>query len=265
MEISKTSGSRLQLGCQTNAWSIDPERPDTLFQALREIDELGFSGFETSFRNIPRETEKRDRLVSAARELTLLGVHIFLQQYDAETKLPPIEFMLDIAAAASSIGSERLIVSGAPAHEHARMIKANALNEIAGQIQPLGLELAYHNHSAELIGVNPEIATLLSETDPTLVSLLFDAGHAYRANIDAAEFIRKHSTRIAGIHLRDFKSGHQVPLGQGEFPLACVAKAVAEVSWSGWLIAEEEREDGSKPAIEAVGTARQSLRHAFGI
>lgn len=39
--------------------------------------------------------------------LTFFGVHIFLQEYDAETRLAPIDLVLEVAAAAASLGAER--------------------------------------------------------------------------------------------------------------------------------------------------------------
>jgi hypothetical protein len=40
-----TSG--ISLGCQTNAWTIDPARFDSLLSVLKKIREIGFAGFET--------------------------------------------------------------------------------------------------------------------------------------------------------------------------------------------------------------------------
>ena len=42
----------VKLGCQTNAWRIDPNNFDSLLEVLRQIKELGFDGFETGYRNV---------------------------------------------------------------------------------------------------------------------------------------------------------------------------------------------------------------------
>jgi sugar phosphate isomerase/epimerase len=63
--------------------------------------------------------------------------------------------------------------------------------------------------------------------------------------------------------LRDYRNGNQVPLGQGDFPLAGVAKALQQNHWSGWALAEEERLDGSKPGDSAAGPAIAALRKSF--
>src|SRR5580658_6729404 len=91
-----------------------------------------------------------------------------------------------------------------------------------------------------------EIEALYAETDPALVSFLLDAGHAYRGGADVPTFLRQHHGRIIALHMRDYRDGKQVPLGAGSFPLAQVAETLKQLAWKGWVLNEEEREDGSK-------------------
>jgi inosose dehydratase len=236
----------IRLGCQTNAWQIDPNSPETLYESIREIRQLGFSGFETGFRNILPIANRRERLSAERHGLIFFGVHIFLHEYDPETLIAPMALVMKVAEGAAELGVERLILSGAPSHAEIPSLKARALNEIGARIRPLALELAYHNHGPEFVGPKPEIEALLSGTDPALVSFVLDAGHVFLAQADISTVITCHFDRLAGVHLRDFKEGRQVPLGQGDFPLEQVARALNAQSWSGWVLAEEERADGSK-------------------
>ena len=252
----------IHVGCQTNAWPVIADQPQTLAAALDDIGELSFQGFETGFRNA---LAFADGGSFDNKGMTAFGVHIFLPEYDAVSRLAPLELILQAAGAAQNIGAERLILSGAPAPETAAHKKAEALNEVARQLQPFGLQLAYHNHAPEVTGPNAEIEILLEATDPKLVSLLLDAGHAFRAGIELEEFIVHHAARITGIHLRDFKDGRQVPLGKGDFPTEAVAAVLRDSGWAGWVLAEEEREDGSKPGRNAAAVARTTLKRAFGV
>ncbi len=258
-----------QIGCQTNAWPVDPFRPDTFFAALRAIKGLGFTGFETGFRNILPLVAEPVTFRKHAQDLTFFGAHIFLPEYDNSTLIAPADLALQVAKGAAALGAERLILSGAPALARGELSvdfigrKAAALNTLGREISGLGLSLAYHNHGPEVTGPHPEMEALLNETDPELVSLVLDAGHAFRSGIDLRAFLRSHAPRIAGIHLRDFRGGEQVPLGSGDFPLASVAAVLAEQQWSGWLLAEEERADGSKPAELAARPAYTALTRTF--
>ena len=42
----------VKLGCQTNAWRINPANFSDLLNVLAKLKELGFDGFETGFRNL---------------------------------------------------------------------------------------------------------------------------------------------------------------------------------------------------------------------
>ena len=65
--------------------------------------------------------------------------------------------------------------------------------------------------------------------------------------------------------MRDFnKENVQVPLGQGEFQYEPLAAAIKKAKWTGWLIAEEERESGEKPGDAAARPAREQIRKLFG-
>jgi inosose dehydratase len=260
---------KIRVGCQANAWAIDPTMPETLFSSLREIEELGFQGFETGFRNVMQLRDFKEQFASASGGLSFFGVHIFLQEYDAKTCLPPLELATEVAAAGAALGAERLIVSGGPARADGQQdkteTKAEALNALGQWARSFGLGFSYHNHGPEVRGMEPEIEALLAQTDAALVGLLLDAGHAFRAGLDVGDFVARHAERLTGVHLRDFRNGQQVPLGEGDFPLAAVARALREKNWSGWVLAEEEREDGSKLGLRVMKPARLALERAFGV
>jgi inosose dehydratase len=76
-------------------------------------------------------------------------------------------------------------------------------------------------------------------------------------------FLRQHSSRIAALHLRDYRDGKQVPLGEGTFPLRDVAGALEELHWKGWAINEEERENGAKGGATVIEPAYRALYGAF--
>jgi inosose dehydratase len=265
---------RPHAGCQTNAWPIGPANPfEDLLRVLAKIKELGYEGFETGFRNVEAQFSEtataRPRLEAAG--LRFFGTHIFLDQYDPQTRIAPADLIKSVATGATRLGAEFVIASGAPCRqanafdEDAALRKAAAINDAGRTCQGRQLRFAYHNHAPEFAEGEKEIRFLIQNTDPVLVSLVFDAGHAFLAKSDPAAFLREHHKRIAGVHLRDFRNGQQVPLGQGEFDLQALAAAIRETSWNGWLLNEEERPNNAKPGNAAIEPARQQLRAAFGV
>ncbi len=262
----------VKIGCQTNAWRIDPNNFDSLLAVLGKLRELGYEGYETGFRNVQGQFANA---VTARKQLEafglkFLGCHIFLDKYDEQTQVAPIELIQKVADGAALLGAERVIVSGAglikggqiPPEALAR--KAAGLNAAGKYCQSKGIKLAYHNHGPEFEKGGLEMERLYQKTDPSLVDFLTDCGWALRGGANVPEFFAKHHKRIVGLHLRDFKNGEQVPLGQGEFPIRELATAIKKAKWDGWMINEEERLSGEKPGEKAVAPARQTLKQTFG-
>ncbi len=256
---------KLSLGCQTNAWPINPNDFSSLLAVLQKIKGYGYDGFETGFANVQGQfnniAEAKAKI--DAYHLKFFGVHIFLRQYDKETHVAPAEMYERIATGGAKLGAERLILSGSPAPDNSeRHKKAAALNRAGAFTATLGIGLAYHNHGPEFENNGAEIGYLIRETDPAHVSFLLDAGHAFRAGADVPAFVRKHYKRLAGMHLRDSKNGKETPLGSGDFPLQALAAVIRETGWSGWLINEEERV-GGRPGDEVIKPARDTLFRVF--
>ncbi len=266
--------SGLRAGCQTNAWAIADHAG--FLHALDRIHAHGYSGFETGFRNLQARfgEAKSVRAGIEARQLTFLGIHIFLLEYDRETSIAPWDLLTRVADGGAALGAERLILSGASiADKTARSRKYAALNRGGEYCRKKGMRLAYHNHDREFRDGGAEIEELMSGCDPGLVSVLMDAGHAWFGGADAAAFLERHRGRIDGMHLRDFRRrgateadpDPQVALGQGVNRLEPLAEAVRKAGWRGWLINEEERLNNIKPGDAAVGPAREHVHKIFGV
>lgn len=258
--------NRIQLGTQTNAWTIDPNPIETFYSVLDRIRDLGFKGFETGYRKFQSATENlsavRARLESTG--LTFFGIHIFLGEYDGTTKIAPEALYSKVVDIGSALGAQYLILSGSPCKSDTDLAnKAAGLNHAGEVASRKGLVAAYHNHAPEFQNSNREIKYLIENTDSKSVTFVVDAGHAFRAGADVPTFLAGHAARVAGVHLRDSKRGSEVPLAEGEFPLQTTASALRSAGWRGWALLEEERADGSKPGDAAIVPALTALRGAF--
>ncbi len=261
----------VKLGCQTNAWRINPANFSDLLNVLAKLKELGFDGFETGFRNLQPQfgNLSQARAQLEKHGLQFFGCHIFLDQYDEKTNVAPMDLVTKIVDGAAAFGAQRLILSGTglitDGKVGAELVKrkADGLNAAAKYCKSKGLKLAYHNHGPEFQNNGLEIEALYKHTDPALVDFLTDCGWAWRGGMNVPEFFGRHHKRIIGLHLRDFKGDNQVPLGQGDFPLQQLATVIKKVKWQGWALNEEERLSGEKPGESAVAPARVALKRAF--
>ncbi|MFB3827457.1 MAG: sugar phosphate isomerase/epimerase family protein [Bryobacteraceae bacterium] len=258
--------SGVRLGCQMNSWKIDPAKLETFAGVAQRIRSFGFQGLESSFRNVQEHFGRGAEVRALLRKLQVrfLGVHIFLLQYDPETHIAPSDLYRKVVDGAAPMGAESLILSGAAAtNRPAVKRKCAALNEAARYANTRGLRFAYHNHGAEFARGAEEMEALYAGTDPSLVSFMFDTGHARRAKANVPEFVLKHHARILGIHLRDLSDRPGDNPDLGPFDLAGLAAAIAKARWTGWLVVEEENAV-NKAGDDAVRPAREALRAQFG-
>jgi inosose dehydratase len=259
----------IHFGVQLNAFPIDPKRFDTFLSTLDQVKQIGYQGFESSFRNVQT---RFDNPLPARRQieqtgLTFFGIHIFLpsfEQYDPATHVAPPSLYEPVARGGAALGAKHLILSGAPcANADQLKHKIEGLNTAGRFAQSFGLGVAYHNHWWEFESTIGEIEALYSQTDHSLVHFVLDAGHAYHGGADVPAFIRAHAHRIVGFHLRDYKNGKLTTLGSGTFPLVQVAATIKQIGWTGWVENEEEREDLSKNGAEVVAPAFKAMKEAF--
>jgi sugar phosphate isomerase/epimerase len=259
----------IRLGVQLNAFPIDPKRFQTFLDTLELIKQTGYQGFEVGFRNVSGEFDSpaEPRREIEQTGLTFFGIHIFMpsfEMYDPSIRIAAPSTYEPVARGGAALGAKHLILSGAPAGDPDQLKrKIDGLNAAGRFAQSAGIGLAYHNHWWEFQSKIGEIEALYTQTDPGLVHFVLDAGHAYHAGADVPAFIRKHSHRIVGFHMRDFKNGDYVELGTGDFPLHQVAATIEQIGWKGWVENEEERADHSQAGLKVIGPAYKALREAF--
>ncbi len=261
--------SRVHFGAQTNAWAIDPKKFESFLAVLEQIRQIGYMGFETGFANVMSQfsAPQNARRQMETTGLTFFGIHVYLPHdlYDPSTNLPPATLYRKIAPGGLSLGARHMIFSAAPAADAKQLEdKITGLDAAGKYSKRIGLSLAYHNETAqESESKLGELEALYDRTDPEYVSFLLDCGHAYQGGMNVPAFLRKHHGRIVGLHLRDYRDGKQVVLGQGTFPLAEVAATLKDVGWHGWVLNEEERLDGSKHGGAYMKPAFQAMQGAF--
>ncbi|WP_261303711.1 myo-inosose-2 dehydratase [Paenibacillus andongensis] len=113
---------------------------------------------------------------------------------------------------------------------------AEGLNLAGAIAQEYGLKLTYHHHGGTVVESPEEIDKLMELTDPSLVHLLFDTGHAYYGGADPLTVLRKHEKRIAYIHLKDIRQAvlDEARAEQVDF-VTCIRKGVFTVPGDGCI------------------------------
>jgi len=257
------------IGCQSRTYALPSRDRAALDAILDQIKAAGYDGFECNYIcleasfNDPSRT--RDEL--ARRGLRLAGLHMGVRFPQPETYEKSRADVARVAAAVRSFGGDHLMLSGAAAaknatkEEHLRAFdrKAAEVERLGRICRDAGITLAVHNHTEEAEDDWAEYRHLLAHTTAERVRLLIDIGHSARIGLDAAPFLREHSSRIAALHIKDYsdRTGRERrKLGTGIVRLDTVAQALRDTQWSGWLIAELEGE--AEPGVTADANARHA-------
>jgi sugar phosphate isomerase/epimerase len=275
LALTRLSGAaRNTVACQVNAWFGMGGKKDVPFPELLarvgDLKRLGYEAFECNIRFV------QDQFPNAREARALIqktGVRFYGTHVGLRFNMEELEGWVKGAA---SIGAERFALSGsgsvlAKDKQHldpeAMRTKAESLNRLGAACKKAGLRLVYHNHGNEFMLNGAEIEELLKQTDPGLVWLLLDLGHAYHEHADVVAFMSRHHERIDALHLRDIKDKKQVPLGQGELDWSGLAAVIRKTGWPGVLTLEEEnlQSDDDRFIQSVLKADREMIRRTFGV
>ena len=157
----------------------------------------------------------------------------------------------------------------------------NMIGEIARDNEMIN---AYHYHMGTMVQNLEETDRLMELTDPALVHLLVDTGHAHYAGDDPLSIVQKYGSRIRNVHLKDIrqeildivhykkmsfldsvKAGVFTVPGDGCIDFLPIFKALSETGYRGWFVVEAEQDpDKAKPLKYAI-MARNFIRENTGI
>jgi inosose dehydratase len=151
----------------------------------------------------------------------------------------------------------------------------------AGEIcRDNGMKLVYHYHIGTIVEKPEEIDRLMATTNPELVHLLYDTGHAYYGGYDLLELLRKYRSRIAYVHLKDIRQDvldrvrresirfqdaviegvFTVP-GDGCIDFTPIFKELQDQNYEGWMIIEAEQDPSVADPYQYASKARNYIEH----
>ncbi len=156
---------------------------------------------------------------------------------------------------------------------------AEGLNAAGAIAREYGLKLTYHHHGGTVVEQPEEIDKLMELTDPALVWLLYDTGHAYYGGADPLEVLKKHYDRIGYIHLKDVRQQVlDVARAESSDFVSCIRRGVFTVpgdgcldfapiiaelqarGYDGWAMLEGEQDPAEHPPYEYAERALKYLR-----
>ena len=153
--------------------------------------------------------------------------------------------------------------------EEELITQAKYVDRLAEEISGLGMKLALHHHTPELLEHAREWRHLMQHTDPHRVYCCVDVHWAYRGGQEVMGFLRETGDRLLELHLRNSRQGIWMEdFGPGDIDYQKVADYLREISFNGYLVVELAYEKGTqitRSVDEDLRLSRLYTEKVFGL
>ena len=161
---------------------------------MTKVARLGYSGIEIFYGLHGGYSPEGLKEFLGSIGMTVLSSHVEIQDTDQNLEYLP------------GTGCKYIICPGLAITSMEEALQAaEQLNQLGERARAAGMKYGYHNHSNDFLTVDGKMINdiLIENTDPELVAFEIDVAWAYRAGVDAAQYIRKHSGRFELIHVKE--------------------------------------------------------------
>jgi len=213
------SGDRMRYAMSGHQFRTTPPHPET---GIKMAARYGYHGIEPFQDDMPQYLKRPPedfKAVLDASGLALCTIGSGGQYLDLAKIQETIDSNAARARYIAHFGCKHLKVNlsrrvGAENLSAANgKILAKNLNEVGKRTADAGIKFAFHPHAWTLVERQPELDMILELTDPKLVYLVLDTGHATLGGIDPVKCLRDYYPRIASIHLKDAESKYSTGNG----------------------------------------------------
>lgn len=266
-------------------------------QVLDEMAETGYAGTELGdWGFMPTEPQALGAALRA-RRLALVGAFVPVALARREAHAPGVASALRVARLLHDVaGDEPLVVladdngSVEQRTRHAGRIApdmglsrdqwacfAEGAMRVAEAVRAeTGLRTVFHHHCAGYVETPTEIERLMELTDPAVLGLCLDTGHALYGGGDPLALLERYSERIWHVHWKDcdprlvaraaargwdyieaVRQGVFCELGQGAVDFVAVRDALLATGYQGWIVVEQD-------VLPNMGSPKESARRNRG-
>lgn len=217
--------NKLIIGTAPDSWGVwfadDPQQ--TPWQRfLDEVAESGYRWIELGpYGYLPAEPSKLAEEL-AQRNLSISAGTVFTAFHrGAEQWRTAWEPARKVAELTAALGGQHIVVIPAMWRDDVtgEAVESGTLDAAAWQSlvdghnklgavlqQEFGLQQQFHSHADSHVCAQPEIERFLQDTDPEVVTLCLDTGHAEYGGASSLELIRNYPERIGYLHLKQVDS-----------------------------------------------------------
>ena len=260
---------KVKIGVSTLAWNVSTTSVDTFEQSLKDISELGYSGFET----VSPILEAYD--ANGMLPKLMDKYHILLKAGYLGTNVTDPSLRKDNVAKAISVG--KLIkkyggtycviaVNGrrapAPAGrgqgqgrgqqqpdtfnfvEHKADMIAG-LNDVGMAIMDQGLGAGLHPHTGTVVETRDEVYAIMEAVNTKVMAFAPDVGQLQKGGADAAQVVKDFAKITNHMHLKDYSNGKYMggycPLGMGVVDIESILNTLEQAGLNPDVMHELDR------------------------
>jgi len=159
-------------------------------------------------------------------------------------------------------------------------VAAHTLDRIALVVyEETGLRTAFHPHCAGYVKTPEEAGILMELTHPRFLGFCLDTAHYAYGGSDPLQLIRRYGERIRHVHLKGYdvdvvtrgrvegwgyfeaiRQGVFCELAENSLDFAGILEALDAVSYSGWVVVEQDVMPGTGNPLESARKNREYLR-----
>ena len=222
-------------------------------------------------------TELRDKTLALLDKYKMVPETFFPNStmHEAAAAEKSVNDALELAQLLKPHGTRVIIVNPVPKPNNVSKTdeelttQAHYVAQLGDELNRLGMKLALHHHTPELINNQREWRHLMQHTDPDRVYCCVDVHWAYRGGQDAMTFLRAAGDRLLVLHLRNSKEGVWMEdFGSGDVDYPEVANYLRAIKFDGYLVVELAYETGTQPTrplTEDLRLSRLYTEKVFGL
>ena len=250
-------------------------------QVLDEIAASGYAGTELGdWGFMPAEPSALRKQLDA-RHLAMVGAFVTTRLADSRSHDASVRTAVQTArliAAAGEGGRPVIVLADEPTADPARTRAAGRVppalglsgsqwDDAAGRVEQIaaavrdesGLRTVFHHHCAGYVETAAEIDALMERTDPALVGLCLDSGHATYGGGSPLDVLSRHRARTWHVHFKDcephvaerarrermdyqtaLRLGLFCELGRGTVDFPALLAELRKMGYDGWIVVEQD-------------------------
>lgn len=295
MTISKN----IKIACAPIAWTND-DMPDlgkenTFEQCISEMSLAGYEGTEigNKYPKDPKVLKKYLDIRNLEVASAWFSTFFTNEPYEYTEKLfkKHRDFLHAMGAKVIVVSEQGNSIQGKnlPLFKQKPTFTADEWKKVINGLEKIGqlakekdMSIVYHHHMGTGVQTTEEIDYLMENTNPNLVSLLYDTGHLVFSGEDPIDIFDRYSDRIKHIHFKDIrkntakevidkeysfleavrKGAFTVP-GDGSIDFQPIVDRIKDIDYKGWIVVEAEQDPSIANPYEYSLMAKEHINSLF--